>query len=400
MIDIFLMAASIENAQSIVARLEQSGMRYRLRTAYGSVRQLRAHARVIRHADLLIVDDDGLNARGLHSVEQTLASLPSLSCMLVTPAPSTALIGAAMRAGVRHVLSRPLDSQIIAAALIQIDANSRAPERRGARIVSLVSSKGGSGTTLIAVNLACALAAQRGRRVLMIDLSQHFADASLLMANRPPPMTLADLCSGNEPLDAALFDACAMHVRANLDLLAGAGDPLKAAELVPAQLERILALVRDRYDAVLIDVGQSLNPLTMRALDRSDAICMVVRQHPLYLHGARRMLDIFRELGQPAGKVRVVVNEYDKNARINLPTLERTLGTRIAHQLPRDDQHVNDALIRGVPLVTCARDSALAHGIGLLANMLWPAGAERRRSMLARLLRTWPDLPRQLKPGI
>jgi pilus assembly protein CpaE len=400
MIDIFLIAASIENAQCIVARLEDSGVRYRLRTAYGSVRQLRSHASVIRNADLLIVDDANLNARGLDSVEETLACSPALDCMLVTPAPSTALIGAAMRVGVRHVLSWPLESQAVATALVQIDAKTRAPERRGGRIVSLVSSKGGSGTTLIAVNLACALATRRDRRVLMIDLSQQFADASLLMANRPPPVTLADLCSRNEQLDAALFDACTMHVRANLDLLAGAGDPLKAAELLPAQLERILALVRDRYDAVLIDVGQSLNPLTIRALDHSDAICMIVRQHPLYLHGARRMLDIFRELGQPAGKVRVVVNQYDKDAQINLPTLERTLGTKIAHQLPRDDQHVNDALIRGVPLVMSARDSALAHGIGLLANMLWPASAERRKSMLGRLLETWPHRPQQLKPGI
>ncbi|WP_233835690.1 AAA family ATPase [Paraburkholderia sp. ZP32-5] len=400
MIDIFLIAASIENAQCIVARLEDSGVRYRLRTAYGSVRQLRTHARVIRDADLLIVDDANLNARGLDSVEETLAATPALNCILVTPAPSAALVGAATRVGVRHVLAWPLDPQTVAAALIQIDATSRAPERRSGRVVSLVSSKGGSGTTLIAVNLACALAAQRDRRVLMIDLSQQFADASLLMANRPPPMTLADLCSRNEQLDATLVDACAMHVRANLDLLAGAGDPLKAAELLPAQLERVIALVRDRYDAVLIDVGQSLNPLTIRALDHSDAICMVVRQHPLYLHGARRMLDIFRELGQPAGKVRVVVNQYDKDASINLQTLERTLGTRIAHQLPRDDQHVNDALIRGVPLMTSARDSALAHGIGLLANMLWPAGAERRKSKFVRLLETWPKLQQQLKPGM
>jgi len=400
MIDIFLVAASIENARCIVARLEESGVRYRLRSAYGSLRQLRIHARVIRDADLLIVDAPDLNAHGLDSVEAMLAGSPALDCMLVTAAPSAALVGAATRVGVRHVLSWPLDSQTVAAALIRIDANRRVSERRRGRVVSLVSSKGGSGTTLIAVNLACALAARCDRRVLMIDLSQQFADASLLMANRPPPMTLADLCSRNEPLDAALFDACAMHVCSNLDLLAGAGDPLKAAELLPAQLERILALVRERYDAVLIDVGQSLNPLTIRALDHSDAICMVVRQHPLYLHGARRMLDIFRELQQPAGKVRVVVNQYDKNAQINLPMLERTLGTRIAHQLPRDDQHVNDALIRGVPLVVSARDSALAHGIGLLANMLWPAGAERRKSMFERLLATWPHSPRQLKPGI
>jgi pilus assembly protein CpaE len=400
MIDIFLIAASIEHAQQIVATLEASGVRYRLRTAYGSVRQLRAHARLIRSADLLIVDDARLNARELDGIEEALACWPALHCMLVTPAPSTALLGAAMRVGVRHVLSWPLDADAIAAALTQIDARKLAAGRRAGRVVSLASSKGGSGTTLIAVNLACSLAAQRDRRVLLIDLSQQFADASLLMADKPPPTTLADLCSQVERLDAALLDSCVMRVHANLDVLAGAGDPLKAAELLPTQLQRILALVRERYDAVLIDVGHSLNPLTIHALDHSDAICMLVRQNPLYLHGGRRMLDIFREFGYPAGKVRVVVNQYDKNAQINLPTLEKTLGAKVAHQLPRDDRQVNEALNRGVPLVTLARDSALAHGIGLLADMLWPVLAERRKSMIGRLLSTWPNLPPQLNPGL
>jgi pilus assembly protein CpaE len=249
------------------------------------------------------------------------------------------------------------------------------------------------------VNLAYSLASLRNSRVLLIDLSQQFGDASLLMADKPPPATLADLCSQIDHLDAGLLDACVMRVHANLDVLAGAGDPLKAAEVQPAQLEQILWLVRERYDAVLIDIGQSLNPLTIRALDHSDAICMVVRQNLLYLHGGRRMLDIFRELGYPSGKVRVVVNQYDKNAAVNLPTLEQTLGAKVAHQLPRDEKRVNEALNRGVPLVISAHDSGLAQGICLLADMLWPAPVEPRKGMLGRLFAARPNAPPQLKPG-
>lgn len=399
MIDIFLISSSAERAPHIVARLEESGVVFRLRTAYGTARQLRAHAREIRSADLLIVDDVDLSARELLGVEEALACSPALYCMLVTPAPSAALLTAAMRVGVRQVLSWPLDAYEIAAALTHIAGKKSAGVRRAGRIVSLASCKGGSGTTLIAVNLAWSLAAQRNRRVLLIDLSQQFADASLLLADKPPPVTLADLCLQVDRLDAALLDACVMHVHANLDVLAGAGDPLKAAAMLPAQLEQILALVRERYDAVLIDLGQSINPLTIHALDHSDAICMIVRQNPLYLHGGRRMLDIFKELGYPPSKVRVVVNQYDKNARINLPTLEQTLGAKVAHQLPRDDKQVNEALNRGVPLVTTAHDSALARGICLLADMLWPAIAEPRKGVLGRLFAARPNVPPQLKPG-
>lgn len=399
MIDIFLISSSMERAPQIAARLDASGVAYRLRTAHGTARQLRSHARAVRSAEMLIVDDLELSARDLDGVEEVLACTPALHCVLMTREPSTALLGVAMRVGVRHVLSWPFDADELATILIQADARKNASGRRAGRVVSLASSKGGSGTTMIAVNLAYSLAALSNRRVLLIDLSQQFGDASLLMADKPPPTTLADLCSQAERLDAALLESCVMHVHANLDVLAGAGDPLKAAELQPAQLERLLALVRDRYDAVLIDIGQSLNPLTIRALDHSDAICMVVRQNLLYLHGGRRMLDIFRELGYPASKVRVVVNQYDKNAEINLPKLEQTLGAKVAHQLPRDEKQANDALSRGVPLVTSARDSTLAQGISLLADMLWPSSAERRKGVLGRLFAARPNLPPELKPG-
>ncbi|MFM0736179.1 AAA family ATPase [Paraburkholderia xenovorans] len=400
MIDIFLISSSAERAPHIVARLEESGVVYRLRVVYDTVRQLRLYGAAIRHADLLIVDEVGLTARELSGVEEALACNPRLHCMLVTPAPSAALLGAALRVGVRHVLAWPLDAHEVASSLTQIDTQKSIGKRRAGRVVSMASCKGGSGTTLIAVNLAYSQAALRNRRVLLIDLTQQFGDASLLMADKPPPTTLADLCSQIERLDVALFESCLMHVHANLDVLAGAGDPLKAAELLPAQLERILALARERYDAVLIDVGQSLNPLTIHALDQSDAICMIVRQNLLYLHGGRRMLEIFRELGYSASKVRVVVNQYDKNARINLTTLEQTLGAKVAHQLPRDEKLANEALNRGVPLVTSAKDSALAQGINLLADMLWPPFVERRKSVLGRFLSTWPkNGPQQLKPG-
>ena len=399
MIDILLISSSAQRASQIAARLEESNVPHRLRIVYGTARQLLTHVRAFRSADLLIVDDVDLNARELDGVEEALACTPALHCMLVTPEPSTALLGAAMRVGVRHVFAWPLETGEITGALAHIHARKTARSRRAGRVVSLASSKGGSGTTLIAVNLAYSLAAARNRRVLLIDLSQQFADASLLLADKPPPTTLADLCSQIGRLDAALLESCLMHVHANLDVLAGAGDPLKAAELLPSQLERILLLVRERYDAVLIDVGHSLNPLTIHALNRSDSICMVVRQNPLYLHGGRRMLDIFRELGYPASKVRVVVNQYDKKAQINLQTLEKTLGAKVAHQLPSDEPLTNEALRRGVPVVTSARDSALAQGIRLLADMLWPPFVERRKGVLGRLFSSRPSIPPQLKPG-
>ncbi|MFM0591581.1 AAA family ATPase [Paraburkholderia dilworthii] len=400
MIDTLLISSSAERAPRIAARLEASGMAFRLRTLHGTAKQLRVHAAAIRSADLLIIDDADLTPRDLSGVEEALSHTPHLHCMLVTPSPSTTLLMAAMRVGVRHVLSWPLDEAEFADALAHVSAKKHAGMRREGRVVSFTSCKGGSGTTLIAVNLAYALAAQRDKRVLLIDLNQQFADASLLVADKTPPATLADLCSQIDRLDAAFFEACVMHVHPNLDVLAGAGDPVKSGELRATHLERILTLVREQYDAVLIDVGQNINPLAIHSLDHSDSICMIVRQNVLYLHAGRRMLDIFRELGYAASKVKLIVNQYEKNARINLTTLEETFGAKIAHHLPRDEKQATEALNHGVPLVTAAKGGALAQGIVQLADLLWPPlPAGPRKSVFSRLLQGRPNAAPRLKTG-
>ncbi|HEX3633984.1 MAG TPA: AAA family ATPase [Paraburkholderia sp.] len=397
MIDILMISSSAERSTHIGARLEASGVAYRLRVVHGEARQLRAHAAAIKTADLLIVDDVDLSELELSGIEEALVQTPHLHCMLITPAPSTNLLMAAMRVGVRHVLSWPLDEREIVDALTHVANKKNAGMRREGRVVSVSSCKGGSGATLIAVNLAYTLAAQRDKRVLLIDLNQQFADASLLVADKAPRATLTDLCSQIDRLDAAFFEACVMHIHANLDVLAGAGDPVKAAELRPAHLERMLMLVREQYDAVIVDVGQSINPLAIHVLDHSDSICMVIRQNILYLHSGRRMLDIFKELGYSASKVRLIVNQYDKNARISLATLEETLGAKVAHQLPRDEKHANDALNHGIPVVTAAKGSALALGIGALAGMLWPIAAAPRKGVLSRFFAARPNSLQTLK---
>ena len=81
MIDILLISSSAERSTHIGARLEASGVAYRLRTVHGEARQLRAHAAAIKTADLLIVDDVDLTERELSGIEEALVQTPHLHCI-------------------------------------------------------------------------------------------------------------------------------------------------------------------------------------------------------------------------------------------------------------------------------------------------------------------------------
>lgn len=390
MLDILLISSDEERAGRIAALITQENAGHRLRTVRAGAARLAEYRDYAQNADLLIVDDVHIEHRDLGAVEAIAAGAPRLSCLLVTPSLSKDWLVAAMRAGVRHVLSWPIDAASFAAELALVDEKKSGGAGRDGRMLSFMSSRGGSGTTFVAVNLAYTLARERGKRTLVIDLSRQFGDAHLMLADKPPAATLVDLCEQVERLDGAFFDTCAMHVHPNLDVLAGAGDPVKAAELRPAQVERIFSLVLPRYDAVLVDLGQCVDPIAMLALDRSSDICLVLRQSIPYLHTGRRLVDILRELGYPTSKLRAVLNQYDKSASVDARTLEQALNVRAAHRLPRDEKHAEQAIEQGAPLLEVARSCALAQSIDALADVLWPKPVAATTSVFSRLFASKP----------
>jgi len=385
MIDILLVAASDERAREIGALLRDSGVAHSLRSEAGGARHLARHAVHFSKIDLLIIEDGALSGADLAVIEQASTQAPNLSCMLVTSAPSTDMLMTAMRAGVRHVLSWPLDPNAFARELSYVAGKKHAQARRAGRVLSFAAGKGGAGTTLVAANLAYVLAAARDKRVLVVDLNQLFADATLLLTDKAPPATLHDLCTQIDRLDVAFFEACVARVHPNLDVLAGAGDPVKAGELRAPHLQRVLELVRERYDLVLCDVGQEINPLSIQALDQSEAICVVLQQTIPHLHASRRLLDLFGELGYAPGKTRLIVNCYDKREQVSLDDIARTLGARPAHLLPQDDKSARHAVNQGVPLAVAARGSALTKSIDALATALCPPQQEPAKRSLTRL---------------
>jgi pilus assembly protein CpaE len=399
MIDILLLSSNEPHASSIAAMLGDSDIGHSLRTEAGAAKHLSRHAALIRKADLLIVEDPALELSDLAAIEEAINHTPNLTCMLVAPAMSTDMLMAAMRAGVRHVLPWPIDTHEFNRELLHVANKKTANSRRAGRVMSFAAGKGGCGTTLIATNLAHALATVRDKRVLMIDLNQQFADATLLLSDKTPQATFNDLCAKIDKLDVALFEACIARVHPNLDLLAGAGDPVKAGELRASHLQRVLTLVRDQYDAVIVDIGQSINPLSIQALDQSEAICVTLQQTIPHLHAGRRLLDILGELGYPASKMRLIVNHYDKRLQIGLDAIEQALGAKAAHLLPHDAKSAHHAVNQGMPLLGVAKNGALTKSLDALMTLLWPQPDAAARRGLGRLFAPKAGVVQQLKPS-
>lgn len=335
--------------------------------------------------ELVIVDASDISAGEAELLERLARLYPAAVLMLLTRGQQQEVLIRAMRAGMREVLQLPLVHKAFHEAMDRVDIQAGVTQQRDGKVLAFISCKGGSGATFLATNFAYALATLAGCKVLLIDLHGQFGDATLYVSDQKPSMTLSDICAQIARMDGAFLASCLVHVTPNFGVLAAADDPAHKIDMQPDHMDRILAVARQHYDYIVLDVGRQIDALSLRALDGADAIYPVLQLALPDIRDARRLLDIFRSLGYPGERLRLIVNRYAKGGRLRLADLEQALGAEVVHTVPNDYLAATDSVNQGVPLLQLSRSSALARSLAELVEQVTQRRVTESRSLFDRL---------------
>jgi chromosome partitioning protein len=166
-----------------------------------------------------------------------------------------------------------------------------------ANIVSIVSSKGGTGKTTVALNLAVALA-EGGDRTLLIDADPLGAIGFSLAQGDTEWTGLAEYMMKRAHLDETI-------VQTKLPTLSilprGRLDPLDVAiyeEMLntTAALGDIVSAVKDDFRYVIIDTPSGLGLITRAALAVSDYALIPLQAEPLALRAISQTLRVLQHV--------------------------------------------------------------------------------------------------------
>lgn len=382
-----LFASSPEALAELSLKLPHADDSMAVSSALGSVSALALEIERGR-PDLVVAQTPPLGDSELRQVESALIASPATSMILLSPERSPEYLIRVMRAGVREVVPTPLTNGELTAAYgrqIERVLAQRSGGRVG-RVLAFLPAKGGSGSTFLSTNLAYALAA-RGQRVALVDLNLHFGDAALFLSEAKPAQTIADLAREASRLDPTFVESSMMPVAPNLTVLASPDTPEGAMDVTPEAVERIVSILRGRFDFVLLDMGRIIDAAGVRALDQAEAVYITLQLTLPFIHDAKRLLTLLEKLGYARDKLHVVVNRWEKGGEITSADVHRSLGVTVDLEIPNSFAAVAHAINHGIPILKSAPKDAVSKALRKLADRLAPAGAEERRGWFGLSIR-------------
>ncbi|MGV0959952.1 MAG: AAA family ATPase [Limnohabitans sp.] len=340
---------------------------------------------VVRNPDVLLVAGF-LDATPMTlQLERVCQRLSQTAVLPVCASPEPEFLLRLMQIGVREVLS--VDPAQWGAALNRARArtaqNGAAPKRASLK-VGFISAKGGDGSTSVAVNMAAALAKDAASKVLLIDLSLPFGDADVYLTSKPVEHDLADFCNEVSRLDDALLASMVTQITGNLHFMASPTSFEKIMAIDPAHVAQLLAFLATQYSFVLIDMGSSVAPVTLRLWEQLDQAVIVSSVSMPALRRLNQIRQLWENLGLSAAKLNFAMNRVSGKSDMELAQFERIYPQKPLRKLPADVMGMKASVVQGMSLVDMQPRSDYARAVSAWAAE-WLGQPLKEKSLWQRL---------------
>jgi pilus assembly protein CpaE len=299
--------------------------------------------------------------------------------LLVASREASALLDDALGADVSDVILLPALSENVVFAIRKATHSGRraaAAGNREGRIVTVFSPKGGTGKSVIATNLAVALAKTEGRRTLLLDLDLQFGDAAIMLGIEPEK-TIFDLVSAPGELDPEKLAGYTTKHPCGLDLLPAPLRPEDAELVTEAKLGRLIEVARACYDAIVVDTSPFFHGPMLATLDRTDELLLLCSLDVPTLKNVRLALGTLEMLSFPPARINIVLNRANSKVGMKQREVEAALEQKVRYEVP-SDRAVPLSVNKGVPAVLSEAGSDFAKAVNGIAKGVFPTEQPKR----------------------
>ena len=337
-------------------------------------------AKIVR-PDIVLMDIDLPSEGGLAATEILVSEVPASCVILMSSHFEPNDLRNAMLVGAKDYVIKPFTEDEILPSLLRVSSKKQLSKRDTAeqeqgKVITVFSTKGGVGKTMLATNLAVALAEKNGAKVAIVDCDLQFGDVSLCL-NVMPKASIVDMVTDIEHLDENVLSRYMVSFSEKLHILPAPFQPEDAEKVSARHLTSIFKLLKKQYQFIVVDSAPIFNDATLAAVDIADLVLVVTSPDLTTTKNVKLCLETLETLGYSKEKVEVVLNRANSEGGLSIKEMEESLQRQFLAAFPSENQLVMSSVNKGIPFVISQPGSPIAREVFNLSKKIFDAKTHR-----------------------
>ncbi len=247
-----------------------------------------------------------------------------------------------------------------------------------ARIIGIISGKGGTGKTVVTINLADAIYKYYKKKVLIVDCNITTPHIGLYLGLYSTPVSLIDVLLGTEPVEKAIYKD--VH---GFDILPA---PLKLTDLKNVNWELLnekISALNDNYEYILLDSSPGLNRESLITLSSCNESLFVTNPIVYSVADLIKCKDVCKE--KNINTLGVILNMvHKKKYEMKRDEIYTMLGINTIFSIPYTDD-IPTSLIKKIPAVEFSPH--LLNKFKSIAKLIVEKEYEDKEDVISRIFR-------------
>jgi len=207
-----------------------------------------------------------------------------------------------------------------------------------ARIIVIVSGKGGVGKTTTAINLGASLN-KLNKEVIVIDANLNTPNVGIHLGAPIVPVTLNHVLKGKASIEDAIYEHSS-----GTKIIPSSLSIKELTKFNTKKIPQIANELRNRCDYIIFDAAAGFGEEVIATMNAADEMIIVTNPEMPAVTDALKVVKVARDMGKAINGIIVTRN---RNARYEMPisSIKSMLETQIIGVIP-EDKSVKEALNR------------------------------------------------------